>query len=549
MSWYRTLSIRAKLQLAFALLAVINAIVGVGALWTMRLLDTRLETAYREDLPAVSAIKEAGIYQLKAMRVLLRVVLAAGDTDEINNQNAELKVLLEKERTQIALCKSKVHSKEGNAELESATKLLPQFNKGAADIVTAAKAGDVIGFRDTIKDLVPLSDKIQHSFDQVSLITERQAARSKTLASASYWSALTAMIPMVIGAGVLAAVMSFVMSSAIASPLRRMVKFLEAVAKGDLRHSLGEKSKDEVGQLAASLNQALASIRATLHQVSRSAEGLKSASGALAQTASSLAESSASQAEGLQAVTANLEAAAVTARETATHSARANELGTTARNAAEDGNRTVKRAVTAMEDIERSSKEISTLATVIDQIAFQSHVLAINAAIEAAHAGETGRSFAVVATEISRLAERSRGSAEEIESLIGKSIDHVAKGSKLVNRSGEALTEITGSVKSLSSIVNEMSNASLGAERLSEAMRKVDSLVQANCSNTQDLSTTAQELADLAGDLNATLTQFTLGDGAENDRNVYDDWGDAFNAVRMKFFGFLGGARRRFRPA
>jgi methyl-accepting chemotaxis protein len=534
--WYKNIRITVKLRLAFGLLAGITAFVGLGGLWIMSLLNGRVNTAYEQDLPAVSAIKEAGISQLKAMRVLLGVVLAAGDNDEIEKLNRELAKNLTDERKQVAVCAQNVHSTEGKTQLGAALKNLPQFEKGANDIVSAAKAGDIVGFRNTIKDLVPLSDQIQHSFDLVSQLTQKQAATSRLLSNAAYWSALSFMVPLVAFSGLLAVAMSFVMSSVIAGPLARTVRVLEFVAKGDLTQTLPVNSTDETGQLAQSLNRALASVRKTLQEVGRSSNQLKGASQNVALTAAELSNGAATQATNLETTASSMEQISVTIRNNAANTNRANELGSSARAAAEKGGSCVQSAVSAMEEIRRSSSEISKILSAINELAFQSNLLAVNASIEAAHAGDSGRSFAVVASEIRHLAQRSTESAREIERLIAASLERVDKGAELVNRSGEAITQIIDSVTNVSRIVNEIATASnqqsQGVEHVSSAMNKVDSVVHANSSKTHELSKTAQQLAALATGLSDTLTHFTFEGESQVSEAASDDLGNALIVLK-----------------
>ena len=510
--WFKSLKIIVKLRLAFAFLACIAFFVGLGGLWTTWLLEGRVSTAYQQDLPAVSTVKEAGLCQLKAVRVLLRVVLAAGDTEEIEKQNKDLRIALAGERAQLTLCKLKVRSAEGIAQLAAVEKLLPKFEKGAADIVSAAKAGDVIGFRSTITDLLPLTDQIQHAFDEVSKTTEAQSTRSQILTTLTYYGALLVMMPIIIVTAVLAAIMSYVMSNLIARPLARMALVLGAVAKGDLTQMLLVTSTDEMGKVAGGLNRALGSVRETLKQVSVSSNELRLTSESLASTASSLANGTQTQSANLDTTTSSLEQISATIRNSAANASRANELGARARSAAEKGDVAVVSAVAAMEEIRTSSDEISDILSAINDLAFQSNLLAINASIEAARAGEGGRSFAVVAGEMRSLAERSKNSARLIERLIAKSLDRVNNGSQLVNESGEALAEIIASVKMLSETVQEIDIActqqSEGVEHVTGAMNNVDIVVQENSSKTLGLSSTAQELAMLAAGLTDTLAKF-----------------------------------------
>lgn len=548
MAWYKNLRISVKLKVAFAALSVLTAIVGLAGLMTMSLLERRVNAAYEQDLPAVSAVKEAGISQLKAMRVLLGVVLAAGDSEQIDKLDVELRKNLAEERKEIALCNLKVRSNEGKAQLSLAFRDLPKFEKGAKDIVTAAKAGDIIGFRATIKDLVPLSDQIQRAFDEVSQMTQSDAVKSKMLSTAAYWSAFSLMLPLVIGTALLATAMSFVMSSVIGGPLARTVKVLESVAKGDLTQILPVKCEDETGQVARSLNHALASLRKTLLAVSRSSTELKATSQNLALTASSLAAGAATQAAGIDSTSSSLEEISVTVRNNATHTERANELGVSARAAAQRGDQSVKEAIGAMEEIRKSSAEISRILEAINELAFQSNLLAVNASIEAAHAGEGGRSFAVVAAEIRHLSKRSADSAHEIEKLIAASLERIGNGTQLVNRSGAALTEIIASVRNVSEIIDEIATASKqqsqGVELVNSSMNRVDLVVQENSAKTQGLSSTAQQLAMLAAGLNDTLTHFVFeGESQQSDGGGSDDLSASLLAMKIWIASHYDSAR------
>ena len=150
---------------------------------------------------------------------------------------------------------------------------------------------------------------------------------------------------------------------------------------------------------------------------------------------------------------------------------------------AEKGGQVVGEAVTAMTEINQSSKKIADIITTIDEIAFQTNLLALNAAVEAARAGEQGRGFAVVAAEVRNLAQRSATAAKEIKGLIQDSVAKVEAGSELVNKSGETLKEIVGSVKRVTDIIAEIAAASqeqtTGIDQVNQAVTQMDQVTQA----------------------------------------------------------------------
>ena len=169
-----------------------------------------------------------------------------------------------------------------------------------------------------------------------------------------------------------------------------------------------------------------------------------------------------------------------------------------------------------MSEINVASARISDIISTIDEIAFQTNLLAVNAAIEAARAGEQGRGFGVVASEVRSLAQRSASAAKEIKGLIQDSLKKVEKGSELVNKSGEMLHGIVGSAKRVTDIVTQIADAareqSTGVEQVNTAMTQMDQVTQSNAGQTEKLSATAESLSAQAVQLQELVATFKLGD-------------------------------------
>ena len=217
------------------------------------------------------------------------------------------------------------------------------------------------------------------------------------------------------------------------------------------------------------LNLAVENLRSTLQEVAESAAHSNTSSHELAAAAEEISNGAQRQASSLEETSASLEEITAAVRQSADNAKQASQLATGSRESAEKGQQVVTSAIGAMAEINAASAKISDIISTINEIAFQTNLLAVNAAVEAARAGEEGRGFAVVATEVRSLAQRSAGAAKEIKNLIQDSLHKVEKGSELVNLSGATLQGIVGSVKRVTDIVGEIAAAaseqSLGVAR------------------------------------------------------------------------------------
>ena len=315
---------------------------------------------------------------------------------------------------------------------------------------------------------------------------------------------------LVVGAGA-----AWLITRSVTQPLRQAVLTTRLIAEGDLSHAVSAPGRDELSDLLGSLATMQQSLRRLVGEVQQAADSIRVASSEVADGSHDLSSRTEQAAASLQQTASSMEQLSATVRQTATSAHSANALADSASRAATQGGTVVSQVVNAMDDISKHSRQIGDITGLIDSIAFQTNILALNAAVEAARAGEQGRGFAVVAGEVRNLAQRAASAAQEIKSLIGRSVDTVAAGSQLVQDAGSVMAETVSSVQRVCGIVQEITTAaseqSSGIGQINTAVNQLDQMTQQNAALVEQSAAAAASLQDQAGRLAQLMAAFRGG--------------------------------------
>ena len=304
------------------------------------------------------------------------------------------------------------------------------------------------------------------------------------------------------------------MLDAVLSPISEATTVLEKWATRDLRARVAGNYAGEHARIKDAMNATASALDDALGEVSSVATQVSSAGSQIASGSQSLASGSSQQAASLEEVSSSLEEMAAAVRENAGNADRARALAEETMNSVNEGTARMRELTEAMSAIREGASETAKIVKTIDDIAFQTNLLALNAAVEAARAGEAGRGFAVVADEVRTLALRAAEAARRTTALIEDSTLRVNDG---VARNAQVMVTLdtirAGAVR-VGDIVGQIASASAqqssGVNQITEAVAEMNSVTQTVAANAEESASAAEELSSQAHVMQSLVEGFEL---------------------------------------
>ena len=538
----RNMNIAPRAFLGFAFIGALMLFLGVFALNQMSKIRAATEDITLSSVPSIRALDEFTQLTLR-LRVLSYRLLTNREPDVQQKTLEAFELRNQQIRTAQSVYEKLIESGEERSTYDEYVRLLGQYHQIEERMKSLSRANQIDDLRNLLNtELLSNSEQVNAVLTRLLDINNKMANATNQQAKDQYDMAFDLVVGLLIIATALTLLFAWLLTRSITLPIAQALEAAEEVAEGNLTRPIKVDGNDEAGRLLAAMAKMQEKLRDTLQRIAGSATQLASAAEELNAVTDESARGLTQQNNEIEQAATAVNEMTSAVEEVARNAVSTSEASRNATTSAGDGRDLVQETVSAIErmsgdvqatatligELANESRDIGKVLDVIRGLADQTNLLALNAAIEAARAGEAGRGFAVVADEVRALAHRTQQSTSEIERMIGSiqaGTEHAVDSMRNSTERAESTLNIAKgaglSLDTINTAIVEINERNLVIASAAEEQAQVAREVDRNLVNIRDLSVqsatgasqtsaASSELSRLAVDLNGMVGRFRL---------------------------------------
>jgi methyl-accepting chemotaxis protein len=523
-------SIRAKMIIGYMIMIIFLVVCGATGFFGIKKVNTNLNKIFAERLPAID-------YLLEADRDFHQVIIAERALVFTDLNDEKFEIFVKDYNNSVKKLIDHFNKFKALADTAEAKKLIKEYERNfsawkkvSTEIATLAQdssgASKIDALDMSFGEGIVLFEKAREGISKLSKLNLQYADQDQSQAQKAYKTSSLTFIIMVAAGVIIGLLIGLKLSSNITNNINNVSNMLKEISEGegDLTKKLPVESNDEIGRLARYFNLFLDNLHQIISTVKVSSENVTKGSSQLAETSESLAANFHQQAVEVSSVASSTEEMSVSASEVMKSLTEVSAKAEQASDNTTEGKLMLADAVATVlqikekvetlggtvDQLSNSSTEIGNILSVINDIADQTNLLALNAAIEAARAGEQGRGFAVVADEVRKLAERSQDAIKEIESIIGNLQRESSVASTNMHDASEKVNEGVESIRNteemFENIVDSVNIITDANRIIGSSIEEQSTAIHAINENTQSISTGIESSSGSIHEVATTLS-------------------------------------------